>query len=198
MTSHRLLRTLAALFVFAVPVAEAEPFPHPPAPDPHAFALMAWGETRTEAADLQAMREAGLNITGFCMPADVPHVRAAGLACLLRDPKLSAYDWAHPPDDADVRRDAVAFAKVASDQTVLGVLLNDEPQSVDMVAIAAVAHRVREATPRADPIRESVPVPRIRERLVRGLRVVRAVAGGHDPSRRHQFRQLRAHSGRNG
>ena len=95
---------------------------------------MAWGETRTEAADLHAMREAGLNITGFCTPADVPRVRAAGLACLLRDPKPSAYDWARPPVDAEVLCDAAAFAKVATDRAVLGVLLNDEPQSGDMAA----------------------------------------------------------------
>jgi hypothetical protein len=97
------------------------------------------------------MREAGLNITGFCTPADVPRVRAAGLACLLRDPKLSAYDWAHPPADSEVTRAAAAFAKVATDGAVLGVLLNDEPQSAVIAAIGAVASRVREAAPAQIP-----------------------------------------------
>ena len=147
MPRRRPLRLFVTLLAFATSAVHAEPFPQPSAPDPRAFALMAWGETRSEAADLQGMRDAGLNITGFCAPADVARVRAAGLACLLRDPKLSAYDWAHPPADAEALRDAAAFAKVAGDRTVLGVLLNDEPQSADMAAIGAVARRVREAAP---------------------------------------------------
>jgi hypothetical protein len=94
------------------------------------------------------MKEAGLNVAGFCRADDVERVRAAGLACFLDDARIGGYNWRKPPSDDDVRRDVADVARrYANDATVLGVFLNDEPQTPEMPAIGRVAAALRNAMP---------------------------------------------------
>jgi len=67
---------LAALLLLSSSLAQA---PHRPAPAaPKDFAVMAWGDSPSDPEQLRGMREAGLNISGFCRVEDLEQVRAAG------------------------------------------------------------------------------------------------------------------------
>src|SRR5258708_7499164 len=75
--------------------------PHrPPPAAPKDFAVMAWGDSPSDPEQLHGMREAGLNISGFCRVEDLERVRAAGLTCFVSD-KLVDRDSRQslPPDD---------------------------------------------------------------------------------------------------
>jgi hypothetical protein len=79
-------------------VVIAEPFPAPTRPKPSEFLLMAWDDVRPELERIKELGEAGLNAAGFCSEADLTEVRAAGLTCVFKDPKVSHYDWlGNPP-----------------------------------------------------------------------------------------------------
>src|SRR6478736_6777968 len=56
---------------------------HPKPAAPKDFAVMAWGGSPSDAEQLRGMREAGLNISGFCRIEDLDSVRAAGLTCFV-------------------------------------------------------------------------------------------------------------------
>lgn len=53
---------------------------------------MAWGGSPSDPDQLRGMREAGLNISGFCHPEDLDKVRSAGLTCFVSDPRLENLD----------------------------------------------------------------------------------------------------------
>ena len=52
---------------------------------PKDFAVMAWGDSPSDPDPLRGMKEAGLNISGFCNAEDLEKVRAAGLTCFMRN-----------------------------------------------------------------------------------------------------------------
>lgn len=171
------LRSVLAMAAGLGLASAAAAFPRPTAPDPQQFVLMAWDEVRAAPADLEGMRDAGLNVAGFCTAEQVEAVRRAGLACILRDPRLSQYDWSQPPAAAVLESDvARAVPVLAARKTVLGVLLNDEPQSRDLAAIGRVAASLERAVPGTLPFVNLFPYREFRndwyddyEAYVRGL-----------------------------
>ena len=56
---------------------------------PKEFAVMAWGDSPSDPDELRGMKEAGLNISGFCRAEDLDRVKAAGLTCFVNDPKIN-------------------------------------------------------------------------------------------------------------
>lgn len=60
--------------------------------DPKQFAVMAWGGSPADPDHLRGMREAGLNISGFCSAQDLGQVQAAGLTCFVRDSSIEGLD----------------------------------------------------------------------------------------------------------
>ena len=80
------------LFFACAAMAAAQSASHPPQPvAPKDFAVMAWGSSPSEPEQLRGMKEAGLNISGFCRAADLDRVRDAGLTCFVRDQRASGY-----------------------------------------------------------------------------------------------------------
>jgi hypothetical protein len=63
------------------------------------------------------MKEAGLNISGFCRAEDLDRVKAAGLTCFVSDPKLSGYALHQFPPVAVMRRDIADLKKQISDNS---------------------------------------------------------------------------------
>ena len=77
------MRTLFSVFLLlgtlAIPQAKCQVT----SIEPRDFAVMAWGNSPSSPDQLRGMKEAGLNISGFCRAEDLEKVRAAG-ADLLR------------------------------------------------------------------------------------------------------------------
>ncbi len=115
---------------------------------PKDFAVMAWGSSPSDSQDLRGMRDAGLNISGFCRPEDLERVRAAGLTCFVSDRRLSSYDPEHLPPDDQLRRDVAELKQqIGSNPAALGFYLRDEPSARLMPGLGKLAAMLREAMP---------------------------------------------------
>jgi hypothetical protein len=136
---------LSLLFFFLVSVAQSQI-------DPKAFATMAWGESPSSEEQLRGMREAGLNISGFCRTADLEKVRSAGLTCFVQSPTIDALDWLNLPADDELRRTIGNLQRgIGDNPAALGIFLRDEPNAGMMPGLGRVARMMREAMPRLWP-----------------------------------------------
>ncbi|HUZ47044.1 MAG TPA: hypothetical protein VMW54_10450 [Terriglobia bacterium] len=146
------LGLLLSIFLLAgaVEPAMAQGFPQPPQISPHQFALMAWGESPSDPNQLYWMRQAGLNISGFCSPADLDKVNAAGLSCFVSDPRVNGYDWTKMPDREQILKNVTAAAQeLQNHPAALGFFLRDEPGAPLMPGLGEVVSAVRQAAPSA-------------------------------------------------
>lgn len=109
---------------------------------------MAWGDAPSDPGQLRGMRDAGLNIAGFCHVADLDKIRDAGLSCFISDPRIGGYDWQALPPDAEIRSRVGSLARqVGGNPAAIGFFLRDEPHAALMPGLAHVAKMVREAAP---------------------------------------------------
>lgn len=139
---------LVVTYCAAATLAPGQRFPVPQPPNPKSFAIMAWGDAPSDRAQLQGMREAGLNIAGFCHPADLDKIRDAGLSCFVTDPKINFYNWTGlPPDDKIRARIADLAKQIGSNPAAIGFFLRDEPGAALMPGLGRVAKLAREAMP---------------------------------------------------
>lgn len=112
------------------------------------FAVMAWGSSPSDPEQLRGMKDAGLNISGFCRVADLDQVSAAGLVCFVSDKRINAYDWEKLPPEDQLRASVAEVARqVGSHPAVLGFYLRDEPPATWMPGLGRVAALLREALP---------------------------------------------------
>ena len=116
--------------------------------DPKTFAIMAWGESPSDEAQLRGMREAGLNISGFCRAADLEKVRAAGLTCFVQSPEIDKLDWMKLPADSELRATVASLRQeVGGNTAALGVFLRDEPNAAMMPGLGKVSTMLHESMP---------------------------------------------------
>jgi hypothetical protein len=122
---------------------------HPPQPAaPKDFAVMAWGGSPSDPAQLRGMREAGLNISGFCRVADLERVRAAGLTCFVSDKRIGGHEPLQLPPEDELRRNIGELKKEIGDNpAALGFYLQDEPDAPSMPGLGRLAALMREAMP---------------------------------------------------
>lgn len=133
----------AILFVIGRLAIAAQPLPAP-----KSFAIMAWGDAPSDIGQLRGMREAGLNIAGFCRPEDLDKIRDAGLACFVSDPRIGGYNWQTLPADEEIRgRIAGLVKQIGANPAPIGFFLQDEPHAALMPGLAHVAKMVRAAMP---------------------------------------------------
>ena len=145
-----MIRIASALLSVAVSpfAAAAQQFPTLKPPAPKSFAIMAWGDAPSDIAQLRGMREAGLNIAGFCRAEDLGKVRDAGLACFVSDPRIGGYDWQALPPDSEIRGRIGGLAhQIGSNPAAIGFFLRDEPHAALMPGLARVAKIARDAMP---------------------------------------------------
>jgi hypothetical protein len=136
------------LLVLLVVVAGATAAAPPRFVNPRDFAIMPWDSSPSDPAQLQLMKDAGFNISGFCAPKDLPQVLAAGLACFVTDPRINDYDWTKLPPDSELRANVAAVVhEVESNPAVLGFFLRDEPGADMMPGLGRVARLLVEALP---------------------------------------------------
>ncbi len=123
--------------------------PHrPPPAAPKDFAVMAWGGSPSDPEQLRGMREAGLNISGFCGVEDLQRVRAAGLTCFVSDKLLESDSQLGLPLDDQIRRHLGELKKQIGDNpAALGFFLSDEPDAPSMARLGKLAAMLREAMP---------------------------------------------------
>jgi hypothetical protein len=115
---------------------------------PRDFPVMAWGTSPSDPEQLRGMKEAGLNISGFCSADDVDRVSAAGLGCFVSDERVNGYDWEKLPAEEQIRTNIDALVRQASgNAAVLGFFLRDEPSTLLMPGLGRVAAMLREAAP---------------------------------------------------
>jgi hypothetical protein len=123
--------------------------PHrPPPAAPKDFAVMAWGDSPSDPEQLRGMREAGLNISGFCRVEDLERVRAAGLTCFVSDKLLDRDSPLGLPPDDQIRRHVAELKKQIGDNpAALGFFLSDEPDAPSMAGLGKLAAMLHEAMP---------------------------------------------------
>lgn len=163
-----MIRIACALLPVAILpfAAAAQQFPAPQPPDPKSLAIMAWGDAPSDLAQLRGMRDAGLNIAGFCRAEDLDRIRGAGLSCFVSDPRIGGYDWQALPPDSEIRDRIGALARqIASSPAAIGFFLQDEPHAALMPGLARVAKIAREAMPGMWPYVNLFPYRVSQERL---------------------------------
>jgi hypothetical protein len=140
--------SVAGLLLFAPVAFSQQRSVHPKPIAPKEFAVMAWGDSPSDIDDLSGMKEAGLNISGFCRAEDLDRVKAAGLTCFVNDPKISGSAPDHLPSDSVIRDDIAALKKQIGDNSAaLGFFLRDEPPAGLMPGLGKLAHLLREEMP---------------------------------------------------
>src|ERR1051326_4473233 len=142
-------RHMRLLTFLGLTLAAAAQGLHPPVPAPlRDFAVMAWGNSPSDPEQLRGMKEAGLNISGFCRAEDLNQVRDAGLACFVRDARANGYDWTSMPPDEVLRRNVAALKdQIGGNSAALGFFLRDEPPASLMPGMGKIAALMREAMP---------------------------------------------------
>ena len=145
----RLRLVLSALLLMGAAIpARAQDFAQPPPISPQEFALMAWDRSPSDAQQLDLMKQAGLNISGFCSPDQLDQVNAAKMACLVTDERANGYDWTEMPDPKELQRKIdTLVGEVRNHPAALGYFLYDEPQAQMMPGLGQVAALLRRAMP---------------------------------------------------
>ncbi len=139
---------MISLPIFVTALLLVTPSMFPQEVPPKDFAVMAWGGSPSDPAQLQGMKEAGLNISGFCRAADLDRVRSAGLTCFIEDPKLNGYSPDRLPPLATLRQDVAALKKQIGDNpAALGFFLRDEPPASLMPGLGEIASLLRAEMP---------------------------------------------------
>ena len=138
--------------------ARAQSYVEPPEVSPRDFALMAWDQSPSDPHQLGLMRQAGLNISGFCTPEELEQVRAAKMSCFVTDDRANGFDWTQMPDKEELQKQIDALvAEVRNHPAALGFLLRDEPPAAMMPGLGEVAAMLRRAMPGAWPYVNLLP-----------------------------------------
>lgn len=140
---------------------------HHPAPvPPSTFPIMAWGSAPSDAEQLKLMKEAGLNVAGFCRAEDASKIRDAGLTCFVSDKRVNGYDWSNmPPEDVLRKNVAEVVRETGKNPAVLGYYLRDEPHASLMPAMGRVSRILKELAPSKWPYVNLFPYRVSKERM---------------------------------
>lgn len=112
------------------------------------FPVIAWSGSPADAESLRLMKEAGLNVTGFCRVEELDAVRDAGLTCLVSGTPLEA--MVDKPETTDAQIDAAVqalAARIANHPAAFGVHLRDEPSAQQMPMLGRLSAALLRAMP---------------------------------------------------
>ncbi len=141
------MRSFTALMLSSL-AAYGQGVHHPALVSPREFAVMAWGDSPSDPEQLKGMRDAGLNVSGFCRVDDLAKVNAAALSCFVSDQRVEDYNWRQMPSDGVIRSRVKELARQIGDNpAALGFYLQDEPHASAMQGMGRVAAILREAMP---------------------------------------------------
>ena len=142
------MRYAISFLLLVAPLARPQSGRHPAPASPKDFAVMAWGSSPSDPDQLKGMRDAGLNISGFCGAQDLARVEAAGLTCFVRDPDLQRMDPLRLPSEEQIRVTVAALKnQIGANPAALGFYLRDEPGAELMPGLGKLTRLLREAMP---------------------------------------------------
>jgi hypothetical protein len=142
------MRYAISLLILLTPLAWPQTGRHPKPASPKDFAVMAWGSSPSDPDQLRGMRDAGLNISGFCRAQDLERVQAAGLTCFVSDPGIQRMDPLRLPSDEQMRSTVSELKKqIGASPAALGFYLRDEPGAELMPGLGKLTAVLREAMP---------------------------------------------------
>jgi hypothetical protein len=94
------------------------------------------------------MKEAGINVSGFCRVEDLDRVRDAGLTCFVDDPAIRTLVENPVATDAQIHDAVTALAgRIGSHPAAFGVQLRDEPGVDQMPVLGRIARELLKAMP---------------------------------------------------
>lgn len=142
-----------ALLLFAVALPGQHPWVHQAPPvKASEFPILAWNPSPSDAASLALMREAGLNVSGFCLAEDLDKVQAAGMSCVVSYPPIHEMIAHKEASDAEIRQTVAELkARIGAHPAAWGVNLRDEPGAEAMPLIGRIAAELRRAMPETLP-----------------------------------------------
>lgn len=150
----------ASLLLAPLRAAAAPPQSVGPVPPftPRQFAIMQWGRSPSDRAQMQLIKDVGLNVSGFCLARDVELVASAGLSCFLTDNRTHLKDWVNLPLDEKLRADLGDMKRqIGSNPAALGYLLQDEPSVSMMSGLGHGVNLMRAAMPDKWPLINLLP-----------------------------------------
>ena len=157
---------VCTILAIAGPAIQAQMFHNPARVEAKTFPVMAWGGAPSDPEQLKLMKEAGLNVAGFCRVEDAGKVRDAGLTCFVSDKRINGYDWSQMPQESELRRSvAVVVEQVKHNPAVLGFYLRDEPHASLMPAMGRVSKLLKEMAPDKWPYVNLFPYRVSKERM---------------------------------
>ena len=157
---------VCAILAIVVPASQAQMFHSPARVEAKTFPVMAWGGAPSDPEQLKLMKEAGLNVAGFCRVEDAGKMQDAGLTCFLSDKRINGYDWSKMPQDSELRRNvAEVVGQVKDNPAVLGFYLRDEPHASLMPAMGRVSKLLKEMAPDKWPYVNLFPYRVSKERM---------------------------------
>jgi hypothetical protein len=157
---------VCTILAIAGPAIQAQMFHNPARVEAKTFPVMAWGGAPSDPEQLKLMKEAGLNVAGFCRVEDAGKVRDAGLTCFLSDKRINGYDWSKMPQESELRRNvAEVVGQVKDNPAVLGFYLRDEPHASLMPAMGTVSKLLKEMAPDKWPYVNLFPYRVSKERM---------------------------------
>jgi hypothetical protein len=144
-----MLRLLCTLFLLVLSTTWAEDWTHRPGRvSANEFPIMAWSGSPAGAEGLRLMKEAGLNVTGFCRVEELDAVRDAGLTCVVSGTPLEAMVDKPETTDAQIEQAVAALAaRIGSHPAAFGVHLRDEPSAKQMPMLGRLAAALMKAMP---------------------------------------------------
>jgi len=137
------------LFLVALSLHAQHPWVHRVQPVPATkFPILAWNPSPSDPESLALMKDAGLNISGFCQIEDLDKVRTAGLACVVNFAPIGEMINRNQATDGEIQK-AVADLKsrIGTHPAAFGVYLRDEPGTELMPVIGRLAAALRRAMP---------------------------------------------------
>ncbi len=145
----RMLRSLlVSSLVLAFAVRAEVRFPVVPRVGPDVFPIIAWGPSPSDPGQLRLMKEAGVNVSGFCKVDELDQVAAAGLTCIVTDPRLAEFVGKNGGTDSEIRDAVAALAKkIGSHPAAFAINLRDEPSEQQMPILGRLAAELRRAMP---------------------------------------------------
>jgi hypothetical protein len=144
----KVMRYAISFLILLAPLARPQTGRHPAPASPKDFAVMAWGGSPSDSDQLRGMRDAGLNISGFCRAQDLERVQAAGLTCFVSDAGIQRMDPLRLPSEEQMRSAVSELKKqMGASPAALGFYLRDEPSAELMPGLGKLTAVLREAMP---------------------------------------------------
>jgi len=162
-----MFRLALLIAVLLAPAVLAEGWTHQPVHvSAREFPIMAWSGSPSEIENLRLMKEAGLNLSGFCRVEELDAGRDAGLMCIVARTPLEAMGDKPETTDAQIQEAVSALAaRIGSHPAVFGVYLRDEPSAAQMPMIGRLAQALLKAMPGKVPYVNLFPNYATRQQL---------------------------------